>query len=905
MWHHELEYFCTSNLLQIRELAHSCIRKAELLPEDESVEIHTQMKKEHADKIQTDKNAPYGLFKGYFGVARNLRARSASWTDASSFENECPVCFTPVDENGQCPECGETHLPMDYNNPFPMSLLFDPSEGAMSEITEDVYTDPDWEDRPDEDDEFDEIDHIPEGYEFDGPLPADFSDAGTGTHFEIFQRLRAGGFNPIPLANRRRSYSSSIPDYQESEMGTVEEEDEVDEDDGDSVMTGSNDGQSLEHDTSSDMSNLSTEPTESGDSIYSSARSTPAVITPGASSRDPSTSRRRRRADSNTPTPSMTQPSRRRRLRGPSQSTSSSRNSSQASSSNRRGRDTRQETWPEMILRQMGPVPVDRSWDFSDVSQQSLDGDGENGDDSDGGRTTVEWDPNTNSNIRSRTGGSLTPTADQPYPVVRPRNSRVQLNPRGLRRRTSVLSNTPSHYEENDADDDGSDDTDVSNRTPRRGQRANSRQLSVDPHIQSLFAGIIQLSSDTNHHGNHADYLRNFSNTPLNRPRTSNRNRSTTPAGQQNMTGPSSRPGMNTPNNRHVLHSAFGGQNSDSQHPTYVGQSSFYPIPSSMASYADSIGRPESRVSHRPPSASGRRNSGQYNPSRSNNRNNPFIRTRQSNRTLREQSSTATLRPASSRRTLRGQSSRVSIRGSAQSSPQSNRSQSRQQQRVAVNDTPSPIRHSLNHTPSVMHLPQSVGQGTQLPSSFRSPSQSHVGQLRDMRSIPGQGNPARGTSNDTMQRVQQLINERRAALATRGQASGGRNENETSHWRSGQLAQSSGPSNPFARGFTASQTLSQLRGHPPPIMSASSAGTQRLPSHGVRSPLNPSLTLTSSSMSNTSSPSQNRHSNVGSTAGFMPASSIDDRDRTMQYVSQAQRGRGARGQSFGGSTRHG
>jgi hypothetical protein len=153
-----------------------------------------------------------------------------------------------------------------------------------------------------------------------------------------------------------------------------------------------------------------------------------------------------------------------------------------------------------------------------------------------------------------------------------------------------------------------------------------------------------------------------------------------------------------------------------------------------------------------------------------------------------------------------------------------------------------------------------------------------------------------------MQRVQQLISERRDMLARTRESSGGINDNEPTHWANGQSVQSSGPSNPFSRGYPATQ----LRGHPQTTISASSAGPQRLPSHGVRSPLNPSLTLTSSNISNASSPSQNRRSTVGSSAGFASASSLDDRERSMQYASQAQRGgRVARGQSFGGSLRHG
>jgi hypothetical protein len=115
--------------------------------------------------------------------------------------------------------------------------------------------------------------------------------------------------------------------------------------------------------------------------------------------------------------------------------------------------------------------------------------------DSDGGRTTVGWEPLANSNDRSRMGGSLTPTADRPRPSapIRPpsRTGNIHLMnaSRGLRSRSSIISASAAPYEDGEADDDDSDqDADIAMRAMtnlrHRRSQAQMRNMAVfsNPH---------------------------------------------------------------------------------------------------------------------------------------------------------------------------------------------------------------------------------------------------------------------------------------------------------------------------------------------------------------------------------------------------------------------------------------
>jgi hypothetical protein len=375
--------------------------------------------------------------------------------------------------------------------------------------------------------------------------------------------------------------------------------------------------------------------------------------------------------------------------------------------------------------------------------------------------------------------------------------------------------------------------------------------------------------------------------------------RSTTPAGQQNLASrltPSSRTNMSNLSGRHTISNAFEEPQPEPHHPQHIVGSSFYPVQSVMTSYAESISRPDSRVNHRPPSATGRRNSGQWASARSNNRNNPFIRTRQSNRALREQSSIATLRSASSIRTLRGQSSRVSMRNSPHSSPLSSRTHTRQHQTprgLTASDSTPTVHHSLNHTPSVMHLPQSIGQTTQLQAAFRSPPSMQVPQLRDLRDIRSVGGSNQAsqsriqqTENESMRRIRQVMDERREAIARRRESSSGAEDNTSNNrWVSGQNIQSSAPSNPFiSRGLSGTQGVSHVRG--PSLATSAPSPNNRISNPTVRSPHNTSMSA-ALNINTPSSPSQFRRMN-GTSPALAPPPALDERERRMQYGPPAQ-----------------
>lgn len=226
-----------------------------------------------------------------------------------------------------------------------------------------------------------------------------------------------------------------------------------------------------------------------------------------------------------------------------------------------------------------GYRPLGRNRDEADDAGEESDG------------TTVGWEPTTNSIDRLRNAGSLTPTADRPHPAVpttpRTGNSGPPLGSRGIRRRSSVLSNTGQHYEDNDADDDGtdvdgegdvamsrpplrqrtsririagtnstpstavpppqvsrihnefdSDESDNADRPPRRGYHPRLRAPAYNARVSMLFADF---QADLANPGEEDDLgldplgqLRGSNRTPIARPRTANRNR--TPA---NGVGPS------------------------------------------------------------------------------------------------------------------------------------------------------------------------------------------------------------------------------------------------------------------------------------------------------------------------------------------------------------------------------
>jgi hypothetical protein len=239
-----------------------------------------------------------------------------------------------------------------------------------------------------------------------------------------------------------------------------------------------------------------------------------------------------------------------------------------------------------LVSPELGEFPPNLG--YAPLGRGSHNGEDDEGDedDSDGGRTTVGWEPITISNDRMRNAGSLTPTADRPNPINRPLSrtgsATFPLGTRGIRRRSSVLSVTSGHYEDNDADDDvsdgdvdmnvpalrqqssrirlrsttprpslaqvhqqqqqpqqqqqsqpfsdnfdiDSDDSDLSPLPQRRGQQIR-RQEEYDPRISLLFSQHMTDLRDVDHRVTPSDIeqLRALARTPLTRPRSSIRNR--------------------------------------------------------------------------------------------------------------------------------------------------------------------------------------------------------------------------------------------------------------------------------------------------------------------------------------------------------------------------------------------
>ncbi|KAF2405316.1 hypothetical protein EJ06DRAFT_518315 [Trichodelitschia bisporula] len=535
-------------------------------------------------------------------------------------------------------------------------------------------------------------------------------------------------------------------------------------------------------------------------------------------------------------------------------------------------------------------------WRYTQLhGQGTQDDEMDEGDDSDTG-TTVGWEPNLQSNDRARNAGSLTPTADSPHPDRRPASRTANADPnRVLRRRSSVLSTT-QHYEDNDADDDTSDvdrdgDTNM-NRTLRpRSSRIRLTPLSqptprvppqnildasdVDsdetdasttqdpqglPYNPRIFSMFAQYRNDLRDYsypqetsGSHVDQLRR---TPVQRPRTVNRNRmngANTPQGiaspvamsraaQQAMNSPArlrtphmgmDGAGQSSPNARHnlerpnpnagiptsggVMLNGSGGRTSGG--PSTNGQatagapapvpapapanrlpssqplpSPVFPTPSVHA--ATGIERPQSRL-NRPPSAGGRRGSGQWpmftppaplpnmmgppglgfgSARTAFQTRNPFInhqmRPRPSTQRLREQSSTATLRPRSSNRNIRGQPSQVGLRDAVP--PQSPQVRP-QPSRIQLRSSPRALWDNENSQPA---------QATQAAAEPQPPTGS----------IAANPTGSNLSHDERVRRARELVERRRE-----------------------ELAMGAGParSNPFAggrTGLTSNPALQSLRG---------------------------------------------------------------------------------------------
>jgi hypothetical protein len=461
---------------QIRDMTAVFISRVELLPVGETLEEHKKWQKEEADAVQQDKDnkdtRTGGLFKGCFKT-HPLHGRGPSLQvlrDQEDGVDRCPVCTWEL-EDGGCQQCGlifDEAGEVSWGDSFTgFSDMDEMSEHDTAELDaeldmEDV--DYDWEDYP------------PDQASF---MMRRFLEGGIPPQAAALARRR-------PLthseAGSRRSYSQSIvSDIYGDEMDTVEEEDE--------------DG--LEEDEDSEMNDFIDDEDIEGSTSAASSTPGPTTLPPNSRARVPPGRARRIVEESETSSTISSvveeededeedQGPIRRGQRNPAQArvlhrANGSRSSRAAPSSTSTDVSTDElDEDTQALLRAEG-------WGMLQHEDDEMDE--EDGEDSDGGRTTVGWEPLANSNDRSRMGGSLTPTADRPRPSapIRPPsrvgNIHLMNASRGLRRRSSVLSTSTVHYEDGEADDDDSDqDADIAvamNTLRTRRSQAQMRNMAA------------------------------------------------------------------------------------------------------------------------------------------------------------------------------------------------------------------------------------------------------------------------------------------------------------------------------------------------------------------------------------------------------------------------------------------
>ncbi|KAF2666051.1 hypothetical protein BT63DRAFT_48037 [Microthyrium microscopicum] len=744
----------------LRQITHQIAKQPDLLPEGELLDTHLALLKEQEQLVKKDKEGPHGLFKGLFAVPRL-----------------CPLCSCELDHN-MCPQCG-IPVPQDAN-PNDPHMFDDWSENTASDEQEDFdMTDLDLEGDFGEGGEsvYDEWSEPSFPYDDDDAMPhipfhyrQDFDEylADSANYGDFAAMSRAPASHSLAASTRRRSYAeSSLSSYGDTEMNAIEEEDDDEGSVAGDSVSGAPDGY-----TSGEQ--------PIGATSISSSNSTPPQLRATATS----TAGRRRQRESNTPTSSMGGPRQRRRIGSVVNLSAAAMETIESPHASEPATQASSETSSQADTGSTSSGEDDTSGPSNTSGQMNGYVSLENGieDDSDGAETTVGWGEPSSQNPRSRTGGSLTPTLDRPFVQLRTSNfggsPRFSNLARGLRHRSSSLSQSTAPHDGNEADvsdtepdnighsrqralrqrrsrilrqpsvnsmyTDGLDESDDTD--PALGdESAGSRQRSIDPEIARRFAQHahdLRNGTQTPANLSQIDQLRDLNRTPgINRPRTQNRSRTGTPSMGQNFTTSPARlarqemlarlADRDEPQRRQTVatsNPSVGRQMIDnwdldmdvlsansmrSQLPPNIPSPSrsrvanppHFAIQTAMDTHGDSLDRPESRVSQRPPSASSRRNStartswtlgtpAMYTPglnaARTWSNGNPFIPRQQA----ADRPSIATLRPVPSVREIRRQSSRNNMPSAPPFRPPS-RTNSRNQQR------------SLNHTPSMAHLPQS------------------------------------------------------------------------------------------------------------------------------------------------------------------------------------------------------
>ncbi|CAN9256248.1 unnamed protein product [Alternaria alternata] len=470
----------------IRDMTSVFIARAELLPAGESIEDHKKWLKEEADAVQSDKDntdlRAGGLFKGCFRLSHHQRGPSLQVVrDQEDGVDRCPVCTWEL-EDGGCTQCG---------------LIFDETGEVSWGDSFTGFSDMDEMSEHDQDDldaemdmEDPDYDGYGDGMEDWGAYPPDqnsfmmrrFLEAGIPPNAAAFARRR-----PITHseAGSRRSYSQSIvSDLYGDEMDTVEEEDE--------------DG--LDEDSS--MNDFIDDEAVPASSSPSAASSTPGPVPQQPNNRARAQARARRIVESE------------------SSSNRSSTVEEEDEDEEDEGPIRRGEgilPRPAFYIERMGQDPLELDEDTQALLREEgwelqRDYDDEMGeedeDDSDGGRTTVGWEPLANSNDRSRMGGSL--HLLQIVLGLPSRNPAARVNNQG----PTAGDGT------NEADTDDNSDNSQGHR--RRAPRMQRREY--DPRISWMFAAHQAALQQHQMAGALID-VEPRAITPLSRPRTRNRNR--------------------------------------------------------------------------------------------------------------------------------------------------------------------------------------------------------------------------------------------------------------------------------------------------------------------------------------------------------------------------------------------
>ncbi|KAH0559829.1 hypothetical protein GP486_003654 [Trichoglossum hirsutum] len=547
---------------EIKEMIDIFIHRSDLLPSTETTADHIKWRKDEADRLERDRANKHpktgGLFRGCFREQkRGQRWHNGVIRDNDDGVDRCPDCAWEL-EGRYCPRCDLTFQEdgrvTDGSHWGGFSDMDDTDSDGYGFATDDELDgDLDFED-PESSLGFDVYGGESFPIDVDGDAYEDYMAYHTPV-YAIQREMARGSIRPPgrraaahSAAGSRRRYSQSIvSDMQTSEDGEMEplaEESEEEESESmrNFIVHDGNDraqgGGSISSRSSSHATMESAQSRRPGRGGHLGSRNR--ISQPHAAADDDDdefdeggavSNGRRSRARL------QFQPPRRLGRRGPIALSTST--------------ETEED---DLDLDEDTEALLNSGYSQLDHDTPEEDMESEQPDDDDDDAMTMVGIGSTSlvSSERARLGGSLTPTADQPNPPIRP-PSRTQngqrtsgTRPRGLRMRrvnSSISTTSTAHYEDGEADDDESEvesvamdadgdvqmsssplrlrrdprhslmrpgnrrsqategasisdpidlDTDVSSdtsvQTHRRRQRQRSRQPEYDPRISMLFA---------------------------------------------------------------------------------------------------------------------------------------------------------------------------------------------------------------------------------------------------------------------------------------------------------------------------------------------------------------------------------------------------------------------------------